>query len=422
MKKISFLILMTATSAIAEVRDARIIYGVDNRVEPFEASALQRQLSKSTAGMIQSIKVVKDGAYSVLPPSTIQMDMGLCKEERFVDQPSAVICSGFLVAPDLLVTAGHCIPNQKRCEEMSWVFDYHVKKDTNRADVMVANEKIYKCAQVIEAKLENLADDKKDYALVRLDRPVTDRKPLKFRTAGKISEAQELFVIGHPSGLPTKVASEAKVFDNTAAGYFETNLDTFGGNSGSAVFNAQSGTIEGILVRGAKDYVKDGRCIRVNNAPEDIEGQPALGESVSRITDIKALGNRNRLFSFIQDSNQEEAIKLVKEISDLDMVDEDFNTALHVAIDKGESEIAVALIKAGANLDHQNFNGETPLHRAAFMNNGKVVSHLVASGADVLVKDKFGVFASGRTNYFAFGMRRQLRQTEYKEKMKRLRE
>ena len=36
---------------------------------------------------------------------------------------------------------------------------------------------------------------------------------------------------------------------------FMTNLDTFGGNSGSPVYNAKTHKVEGILVRGERDYV-----------------------------------------------------------------------------------------------------------------------------------------------------------------------
>lgn len=293
MKKLSCLLVLLSTQVSAEIRESRIIYGVDNRVEPHQATTLQQKLAVSTAGMINNVKVVEHGEHAFLPPATIVNGMGLCPDEKFAEQPSPVSCSGFLVAPDLLVTAGHCIPNQARCDEVSWVFDYKIKKSDNRADMMIPKSKVFKCKEVIEAKLENTTTQKIDYALIKLERAVTDREPLKFRKSGKINKGQEIFVIGHPSGLPTKVAGDAKVVGNTEQNYFTTNLDTFGGNSGSAVFNATTGVVEGILVRGARDYVGDQTlgCARVFEAPQEIEGVPNLGESVSRITDIKALAD-----------------------------------------------------------------------------------------------------------------------------------
>src|SRR5205814_1482337 len=89
-----------------------------------------------------------------------------------------------------------------------------------------------------------------DWALIRLDRAVVGHQPLKINASGSIEKGTEIVVIGHPAGLPTKVAGNAAVRDASKEGFFVANLDTFGGNSGSAVFNAKTGQIEGILVRG----------------------------------------------------------------------------------------------------------------------------------------------------------------------------
>ena len=69
--------------------------------------------------------------------------------------------------------------------------------------------------------------------------------------------------------------------------FFNANLDTYGGNSGSAVFNASTGEVEGILVRGATDYVRNGSC-QVSNR---IGNNSGSGESVTKITNIKELMN-----------------------------------------------------------------------------------------------------------------------------------
>ena len=286
------------TNVYASTNTNKVIYGEDNRIETYEASRFEQKLAKSTAGMISSIKMIKVGTNYMLPPYTIEKEMGLCKDERFSDQPSAVVCSGFLVGPDLLVTAGHCITTQDDCNKVSWIFDYQVKEKTNKTDILIPAANVYKCGKVIEAKLETTKDGRKiDYSLVRLDRVVKGRKPLKFRTTGKVKLNQDIVVIGHPSGLPQKVAGGAKVLLNDKENYFQTNLDTFGGNSGSAVFNADTGEVEGILVRGAKDYEKDNvkKCLRVHKTAEQITNFKSYGESVSRITDIKALKNLRKL-------------------------------------------------------------------------------------------------------------------------------
>jgi hypothetical protein len=66
------------------------------------------------------------------------------------------------------------------------------------------------------------------------------------------------------------------------------NLDTYGGNSGSPVFNHRTGEVEGILVRGENDYVYDpGQGCQVSNrCASDV----CRGEDVTYITNVPTLG------------------------------------------------------------------------------------------------------------------------------------
>jgi V8-like Glu-specific endopeptidase len=127
---------------------------------------------------------------------------------------------------------------------------------------------------------------KDDYAFIELDRKVNDRQPLKVRKTGKISKGASLVVIGHPTGLPTKIADGANV--RTLQGkFFVANLDTFGGNSGSAVFNAETEEVEGILVRGETDYVYNSSlgC----QVPNVCSNDACRGEDVTYITNVEGL-------------------------------------------------------------------------------------------------------------------------------------
>ncbi|MFT6631190.1 MAG: V8-like Glu-specific endopeptidase [Bacteriovoracaceae bacterium] len=419
-KQITLLAALSATAYTkADVSVSRIVYGQDNRVETYQATELQKLLANSTAGMIPSLKAIDIGTHVMLPPATIVKDFGLCADERFAEQPSAVICSGFLVGPDLLVTAGHCITNQEACDNMTWVFDYKVNEDTKKTDILVPKSNVYKCLTVIDAKLEGGGSNTRDYSLVKLDRVVEGRAPLKYRTNGKIKNSENIMVIGHPSGLPQKVADKANVYDNTKNTYFLTNLDTFGGNSGSAVFDSKTGVVEGILVRGAKDYVGADCGARVNHEAEDITGNPSLGESVSRITDVAGLMDGNKLLSASKSGDLDQVKLLAEKVKLNYTYDNEKNTALHIAVENGRNDIVEFLIKQGMNLDTQNLKGETALHIAAYVNNKFAVNKLVANGADILVKDNYGVYASERTNFLAFKLRSKLRSVQGLEIQKR---
>ncbi len=418
MKRIFGIIIVACLNqAQADVRDTRVIYGEDNRKETYDATPIQRLLAESTAAMIPNKNMLDvDGEHSLLPPQSFKNTYSLCEEERFKDQPTSASCSGFLISPDILVTAGHCITSQKGCEEVSWVFDYKVKKENNRADVLIPNENIYKCQKVIETMLDGRGEESRDFAVIKLDRPVKKARALLYRTRGKINQGSGIYVIGHPTGLPQKVTDGGKVFENTSKRYFVSNLDTYGGNSGSAVFNALTNQVEGILVRGAKDFVEDSCGLRSNKVDENMvsEVNEPLGESVSRITDIPALMARKSLFMAVKKGDLALLKKLSKNGNYLHLTDNTGNTLLHEAARNYKVDVLRYLLTKDININAQNQNFETPLHIAAYVNSKKSVKLLLKNGANLLIKDKFGVYPSGRTMLFSFGLRKMLRRLEKK--------
>ncbi len=283
MKNLVMLVSLSVMSVGAFAAN-KVIYGDDNRVDVYASTnSAFVELSKSTAAMIKNKDLKKrflSRKYKI-NGSTLRSDLRVCSDEPFANQPSAANCSGFLVGENLLVTAGHCIKSMSDCNGAKWVFDYKMENES-QANLKHSKDTIYSCKKIVSRSLDRASKD--DFALIELDRNVTGRTPLKFRTSGKPSVGDELVVIGHPSGLPTKIADGAQVKSLEGA-YFMANLDTYGGNSGSAVFNVSTGEIEGILVRGATDYVSRGNC-RASNRIGNDEG---AGEGVTYITNIKAL-------------------------------------------------------------------------------------------------------------------------------------
>lgn len=281
--KIILALSLIANAAIGFATE-KVIYGEDNRVDVIESTnAMYVELSESTAAMVSKFDIKPMGNGQVQLKGGALSSRGICKSERFSSQPSVANCSGFLVGEDLLVTAGHCVKSTSDCSRWQWVFDYKI--DTKgQTKVSVPKTSVYKCKEIINTVLSRSSMD--DFALIRLDRKVTDRRILDYRRKGKISKGENLVVIGHPSGLPTKIADGAYV-KSLKNKFFQANLDTYGGNSGSAVFNANTGVVEGILVRGATDYVYDrNQGCRVSNVLGQDEG---AGEDVTYITNIPEL-------------------------------------------------------------------------------------------------------------------------------------
>lgn len=238
--------------------DTSVIYGDDNRQDVYQVSAEAptRALAQSTMALIKKADLATvTGGYK-LPTETFGSAYGLCTDEPYREQPNPAFCSGFLVGPDLIATAGHCLRTASDCAGVAFVFDFAYKTaGTDPTSVLASN--VYSCKEIIFTQAPS---NGADFAVVRLDRAVLDRAPLAFRATGKVEDQAPLVVIGHPAGLPTKIAGGAAVRSNAADGFFVANLDTYGGNSGSAVFNATTGVVEGILVRGEQDFTSRGSC------------------------------------------------------------------------------------------------------------------------------------------------------------------
>jgi V8-like Glu-specific endopeptidase len=308
MKKICFIATLAMTISAANA-GTNVVYGQDDRKDIFETSnSLHLKLAKSTAGMIDKsmfVNSLKANSFDLQNTTTLERGQNVCTSEKFIDQPLAPTCSGFLVGPDTVITAGHCYKSfdtpENVCKNFAWVFDYDLKTARHNPTKNISISNIYSCKKVLSVQMDGLYD----FAIIKLDRKVVGREALKFRTTGKLSNSTSLVVIGHPTGLPTKISDNGRVTYNNEVTRFSTTLDTFHGNSGSAVFDAKTGLVEGILIMGKNDYrpsiySNPESCQIVNKCDNSGKncsagadsGTVQYGEVVLRIEKIKALISR----------------------------------------------------------------------------------------------------------------------------------
>ena len=429
-----------------------VIYGDDNRIEIYEASPELQKLAASAASMVKSTEITagsipgtsnltqrtlrdwlsKPAQEGIAPimskmiqeeaPPVEEASMSFCPAERFIDQPNPAMCSGFLIAPDLLVTAGHCVAIENFCADYKWVFDFKMDPQSHTAGLNVKNENIYSCKRVISGALNmNLG---LDFGVVQLDRDVTGREPLKIRSENYISEKAEVLVIGGPSGLPLKIAAGAAVRTSTHPFFFKANLDTFQGNSGSGVFNAKTGVVEGILVRGEDDFevnplkmcVQAKKCTNEGCRGEDVSRMTSIPEvavnaalrqaaktgDVSLLNSVLELGTWVDFYGadkvtalMVAAANEKvDAIKgLIAGSANVSLSDIEGNTALHYLAKSLTDEVSPgldALLSGKAPLEARNKLGETPVLVAAKALNLAAVKLLVKAGADKSVVDLKG--------------------------------
>lgn len=259
----------------------KVIYGDDDRKNLYEVADPQwRTLADSTVALIERTELQMLGGGKTKVKAVKFADaFNLCASEPFREEPTGAFCSGTLVGPDLILTAGHCVRTQDACDRTAFVFGYHIERQGDTAENVLTDD-VYLCRN-LEFQTEN--GQGADFALVKLDRKVNNRSPLQIRRSGEPQVGDDMVVIGHPSGLPTKVAGGAKVRNASTNGFFVANLDTYGGNSGSAVFSAKTGLIEGVLVRGEQDFVYNGSCAVSKVCAAD----SCRGEDVTRISEAR---------------------------------------------------------------------------------------------------------------------------------------
>jgi hypothetical protein len=212
-----------ASIAGALKMNQKVIYGTDDRVDVFQLPAGQNLDDvDGVVALFRAADVVDNGnGTSTLQTQNFGTANNLCAGERFRDQPVGAFCSGFLVAADIIATAGHCV-DAGNVTNVRFVFGFRMRNATI-AETIINNGEIYSGTAIIGRQLVGAGAD---WALVRLDRPVTNHRIFQIRRTGEIGDTQAVHVIGHPVGLPTKFAGGAAVRDNTP------NQRVFRGQSG----------------------------------------------------------------------------------------------------------------------------------------------------------------------------------------------
>lgn len=286
MKSLLALSIYTAFSLSAHALDIGAItgfdaiYGEDDREYVSLSSSVDvRKLSDSIALLVRTESMSRQAeGKTLIGTDNLMGTTGVCSDVKFAKERSIPACSSFLIAPDVMVTAGHCI-EASECKRGHKKFIFGVTQDkTTDEGYLVNRSDIYSCKKILK---RNLAPGN-DYAIVKLDREVTDRSPLKLNKDNSLTMDSHLFMIGHPMGQALVHSKTSGIYDlNEDAKVFYATLDSFFGNSGSPVFNAKTLEVEGILITGQGDLLQDNarRC-RYYETHED------GGEGVLRIKTI----------------------------------------------------------------------------------------------------------------------------------------
>ncbi len=193
------------------------------------------------------------------PPTTQTFGQTLCAV-NCANQPAVmgISCTGVLVAPDVVATAGHCVNQFGSATNIRVIFGYRYNNLVSAGQgtkPVITAANIYEGKEIIGIYHHRCmrGQNHLDWGLIRLklksgETAVTGIQPATISptliTQSNVNDP--VYVLGYPMGLPLKLSDQGKV-KNVQANYFDsTTVCVAGQSSGSPVFN-NSNNIVGLV-------------------------------------------------------------------------------------------------------------------------------------------------------------------------------
>ena len=122
----------------------RVVYGTDDRQDLFAVKSKKvHAVSNAVAALVKAsdLREQADGSFE-LRTSSYAAEFELCGNEPFASQPLGCFCSSFLVGPDVVATAGHCVKSAADLASLRFVFGFRMK-DAQAANTTFAADDVY---------------------------------------------------------------------------------------------------------------------------------------------------------------------------------------------------------------------------------------------------------------------------------------
>ena len=234
-------------------------------------------INKSVGMIVEKDKLIKisNAFYQLEMNTTLKQYYNLCDNSSFNNQTVVGAGTAFISSNNSMLTAKHVF--QKPLDQYVVVFGYEITNSKGVVESIIHKSNIYYPKEMLHSFLDL------DVSHFSVDREFNaDQSILSTANSKDSSLGDEIYMIGHPSGLPKKIAVNAGVLENNHSQYFYTSLDSFQGNSGSPVFDFKTNKVIGILVSGEVDYIFNGNCNEVNSCAYPY----CKGEKVIRIEEV----------------------------------------------------------------------------------------------------------------------------------------
>lgn len=233
----------------ADSKGITSLYGEDNRKEVDDnLDSNYKAASKSVFAIIKKNRFQNNGDRTVISSKgTYSAVYKLCNTESFRDQQVFADCTGFAISTNNVATAGHCL-NSRNFKDYLVVADFKAENISSYLKNGIPQDRVFEITGIIDWGAAT-----RDFCVFTVNKPIGQERIVKLSNSNQYTSKDNFYVIGFPCGLPMKICNSAS-FRQDAVTYFSINSDTYGGNSGSPVFNESTNEVEGILVRGNTDF------------------------------------------------------------------------------------------------------------------------------------------------------------------------
>jgi V8-like Glu-specific endopeptidase len=207
----------------------------------------------------------------------------ICDDVPFIKQIAIGTCSGVLIKPNLVATAGHCV--DKHIFAKTWFFNYQNGDNLSFKKGYKIQRVVFKHFELIKSSFSTsrstinrqrqqigvgpLPPDVHDYsnyrdiALLELESDVDGYIAFNINFTPFFS-GRKAISVGYPLGLSIKQNTNGSLKEMASPYYMTTNIETLQGNSGGPLFDLETGDLIAITVNKGFNSVfglrKNERC------------------------------------------------------------------------------------------------------------------------------------------------------------------